>query len=185
MRRERGYAEELPDLAVWINSSKAPGAVIAEHGGRREDRQKMILEGWRDAVWSGRYLAVRYDCASPSVARWIARLAKKVGLTDSDFKAFVQTTAEQIAALSPAAPDDDEPPIDETRQSGESERALAQELQTAPAQAPVPQEPAQLAPREPPTAPEPEAPEAAAERERAYHEIFGIGEQKPRRRWCR
>ena len=45
-----------------------PVAVIAESGGRREDRQKMILEGWRDAIWSGRYAAVRYDCASASVA---------------------------------------------------------------------------------------------------------------------
>jgi hypothetical protein len=64
----------------------------------------MILEGWRDAVWSGRYTAVRYDCASPSVARWIGRLAQKVGLTDNDFAAYVQTTGEQIAALPPAAP---------------------------------------------------------------------------------
>jgi hypothetical protein len=103
MRRERGYAEQRPDLVVWPERSKPPGAVIAECGGRREDRQKMILEGWRDAVWSGRHLAVRYDCANESVARWIARLAKKVGLTDSQFAAYVQTTAEQFAALSPAA----------------------------------------------------------------------------------
>jgi hypothetical protein len=101
MRCDRGYTEQLPDLAIWLEQSNAPGAVIAENGGRREDRQKMILEGWRDAVWSGRYLAVRYDCASPSVARWITRLAKKVGLTNADFTAVVQTTAEQIAALPP------------------------------------------------------------------------------------
>lgn len=44
MRRERGYADELPDVAVWLEGSKTPGAVIAESGGRREDRQKMILE---------------------------------------------------------------------------------------------------------------------------------------------
>jgi len=69
----------VPDLAVWLDRSKAPGAVIAESGGRREDRQKMILEGWRDAILSGRYLAVRYDCSSPSVAHWIARLGRKVG----------------------------------------------------------------------------------------------------------
>jgi len=24
MRRERGYAEELPDLAVWLERSKTP-----------------------------------------------------------------------------------------------------------------------------------------------------------------
>jgi hypothetical protein len=32
---------------------------------RRADRQRTILKGWRDAIWSGRYTAVRYDCASP------------------------------------------------------------------------------------------------------------------------
>ena len=70
-RCERGYTEQLPDLAVWIKPSKAPGAVIAESGGRREDRQKMILEGWRDALWSEPLTsAVPYYCTSPSVARW-------------------------------------------------------------------------------------------------------------------
>jgi hypothetical protein len=43
----------------------------------------MILEGWRDAVLSGRYDAVRYDCANTSVAQWINRLATKVRLTDA------------------------------------------------------------------------------------------------------
>jgi hypothetical protein len=74
-----GYAAELPDVAVWPKGSQTPGAVIAESGGRREDRQKMILEGGRDAIWSGRYLGVRYDCTSPSVAHWINRLANKSG----------------------------------------------------------------------------------------------------------
>jgi hypothetical protein len=184
MRRERGYAEELPDLAVWLERSKSPGAVIAESGGRREDRQRMILEGWRDAIWSGRYAAVRYDCASPSVAHWISRLAKKFGLTGSTFTAVVQTTAEQIAALSPAAPDN-EPAFDEARPSGESERAPGEEVQTAPVRAPAQREPEQVAPSEPLPAPEPETAEAAAERERHYREIFGMDEQKPRRRWRR
>jgi hypothetical protein len=35
MRCERGYTEQLPDLAVWIKRSNAPGAVIAESGARR------------------------------------------------------------------------------------------------------------------------------------------------------
>ncbi len=66
-RRERGDSEQLPALAVWLDPAATPGAVIVESGGRREDRQKMILEGWRDAIWSGRYFAVRYDCrATPS-----------------------------------------------------------------------------------------------------------------------
>ena len=77
-RCERGHTELLPDLAVWLERSEPPVAVIAESGGRREDRQKMILEGWRDAILSGRYAAVHYDCASQSVAHWISRLAKKV-----------------------------------------------------------------------------------------------------------
>jgi hypothetical protein len=114
MRCERGYTKQLPDLAVWFDSSKAPGAVIAESGGRREDRQKMILEAWRDALWSPRYAAIRYDCASDSVAQWITRLARKVGLTRSGFVARVQTTAEQIAALSPAAPAN-EPAVDDPK----------------------------------------------------------------------
>jgi hypothetical protein len=33
MRCERGYTQQLPDLAVWLNGSKPPGAVIAESGG--------------------------------------------------------------------------------------------------------------------------------------------------------
>jgi hypothetical protein len=184
MRRERGYAEQLPDVAVWLERSKTPGAVIAESGGRREDRQKMILEGWRDAVWSGRYLGVRYDCVSPSVARWIHRLAKKVGLTDSDFTAAVQMTAEQIAALPPAAPDD-EPATDEAMPSDNPERAPVQQLQTAPIQAPEPREPTQLPPPEPAPAPEPQTAEAAAERERVICEVLGMDGPKRRRRWRR
>jgi hypothetical protein len=144
----------------------------------------MILEGWRDAIWAGRYTSVRCDCASPSVARWIARLAKRVGLTGSDFTALVHTTAEEIAALSPVSPDD-QPAIDAAMPSGEPERAPGEEAQTAPIQAPAPRAPSQVAPSEPPPAPEPETAEAAAERERRYREILGMDEEKPRRRWRR
>jgi hypothetical protein len=66
-------------------------AVIAENGGRREDRQKMIVEGRR-------------------VAHWINRLAKKVGLTGPTFAAVLHPGAEEIAALAPAADDPDRPP---------------------------------------------------------------------------
>ena len=62
----------------------------------------MILEGWRDAVLSGRYAGVRYDCASASVARWISRLAKNVRLSGLDFPAAVQTTAERSPPSTPA-----------------------------------------------------------------------------------
>ena len=75
-RCERGYTELIPGLAVWLDRATSPTAVIAESGGRREDRQKMILEAWRDAVWAGRYATVRYDCASASVAHmeeWLSR----------------------------------------------------------------------------------------------------------------
>ena len=80
-RCERGYTELLPDLAVWLKRSGAPVAVIAESGGRREDRQKMILEGWRHGIVSGCYAAVHYHCANEAVEHWIRRLARKVGLT--------------------------------------------------------------------------------------------------------
>jgi hypothetical protein len=184
VRCERGYTEQLPDLAVWLKRSAPPIAVIAESGGRREDRQKMILEGWRDAIIAGRYAAVLYDCASTSVALWITRLAKKVRLTPPAFSAAVQPSAEEIAALSPAALDD-EPAVDEARPSGDCGRAPGEEVDTAPIRAPAPREPVQLAAPEPPPVPEPENAEAAAERERHYREIFGMDEQKPRRRWRR
>lgn len=87
MRCERGYTKQLPDLAVWLKRSGPPIAVIAESGGRREDRQKMILEGWGDAILAGRYAAVLYDCANGSVAHWISRLAKKARLTGPTFVA--------------------------------------------------------------------------------------------------
>jgi len=79
-RCERGYTELLPDLAVWMKRSGPPVAVIAESGGRREDRQKMILEAWQDAILSGRNSGVHYHCASAAIAHWISRLAKKVRL---------------------------------------------------------------------------------------------------------
>ncbi|MFZ0043506.1 MAG: hypothetical protein WAK93_19510 [Solirubrobacteraceae bacterium] len=184
MRCERGYTHQLPDLAVWLNDSEPPGAVIAESGGRREDRQKLILEGWRDALWSRRYIAVRYDCTSPSVAHWINRLAGKVGLTDSAFMATVQTTPEEIAALSPTLIDD-EPALDEPESATESVPTPDQETQIALVPAQTPRKPVQPAPREPQPVADLETPKAAAERERAYREIFGIEDPKPRRRWRR
>jgi hypothetical protein len=186
MRCERGYTKQLPDLAVWFDSSKAPGAVIAESGGRREDRQKMILEAWRDALWSPRYAAIRYDCASDSVAQWITRLARKVGLTRSGFVARVQTTAEQIAALSPAAPAN-EPAVDDPKPA-----SAAAPVEPEPTDDPPPPAPAAAAlPRPsvpaptPRPAPQPETAEAAAERERRYREILGMDDETPRRRWRR
>jgi len=183
-RCERGYTELLPDLAVWLERSAPPVAVIAESGGRREDREKMILEGWHNAILSGRYAAVHYHCASASVAHWINRLAKKVGLIGRTFRAEVQMKAEEIAALLPAANDPDELPSHQQLRSRDTEPLGDDQVPVLPARAmlPVPA-PEKL----PEPAPEPYrgTPEAAAKRERAYREIFGLDEPQRRRRWRR
>ena len=54
---ERGSTKQLPDLAVWLTHSSPPIALVAESGGRREDRQKWILEGWNGAIYAGQYSA--------------------------------------------------------------------------------------------------------------------------------
>jgi hypothetical protein len=95
----------LPQLAVPatpVRLAPATGiALISESGGRREDRQKRILEGWRDAVYAGQYSAVLYDCANDSVAHWISRLGAKVPLTRLEFTVVVQARAEEIGTLAP------------------------------------------------------------------------------------
>ena len=144
----------------------------------------MILEGWRDAVLSGRYSSIHYHCSSPSVAHWIPRLAKKVRLTAPEFSATVQMTAAQIAALSPAAGDADAVPVRKPQRSGDAAPPGEQQLQIAPLPAPVTTGPVNMEQAAPP-ATELETPEAAAERERRYREIFGIPEPSPRRRWRR
>ena len=115
--------EQLPDLAVWRSRSGPPIALISESGGRREDRQKKILEGWGDAVFDGRYSAVLYDCANDSVARAITRLVKKVGVTRTKFTVVVQPRSDEIAALSPAADDADEPPTSIPQATGDGVEA--------------------------------------------------------------
>ncbi len=153
--------------------------MIAESGGRREDRQKMILEGWRDAVQSGRYAAVYYDCASSSVARWISRLAKKIWLTASEFHAAVQMNAEEIAALAPAAAEDEQAVHDQqcgsdtgpARQKAASTRPVRSVALTEPVSM-------QLEMPEAPPAPQPQTAEAVEARERVYREIFGLTELK-------
>ena len=185
-RCERGFTTQLPDLAVWLKSSGPPWAVIAESGGRREDRQKLMLEGWRDAVHVGRYAGVRYDCASPSVASSISRLAKKVWLTAPDFSVIVQTTAEGIGTLALADADAEERAAGEPETTADAAPASNGNVSIAPddvrvsaASAPMPT----AGPERP--APRPETPEEVAERERRYREIFGIPEPKRRPRWRR
>lgn len=175
-RCERGYTELLPDLAVWLEPSGAPAAVIAESGGRREDRQKMILEGWRDAVLSGRYDSIHYHCASPSVAQWIRRLARKVGLTALEFSATEQMTAAEIAALSPAANDEPRPSDGPTRPETAPPYPYAVPVVPTPTPAATERPP-------PPARPQVEPVDDAAS-ERLYQDLFGT-EPKPRRRWRR
>ena len=148
MRCERGYTEQLPDLAVWLKPSGRPVAVIAESGGRREDRQKMILEGWDYAIRSGRYASVHYDCASASVAHWIGRLAKKVRLRPPDFFSGVQMTAEEIAALSPAAEDD--AAVDQPQRSAEAAPPREERVEIAPLSTQAPPAPPDVSRPEPP-----------------------------------
>jgi hypothetical protein len=182
MRCERGYTKQLPDLAVWLNRSGPPITVIAESGGRREDRQKWILEGWSSAIYSRHYSGVLYDCANDSVARWIHRLAKKAMLSRSGFNAVVQPRAEEIAALSPAVDSDDDGPPDSNT---DAEPPSSREVQIEPAQAPEPSAPVEVARAPVPAEPRPETPEEAAERERRYRELLGIPGPRPRRRWRR
>jgi hypothetical protein len=179
MRCERGYTKQLPDLAVWLKRSGPPIALISESGGRREDRQRKILEGWRNAVYAGQYSAVLYDCANDSVAHWISRLAAKVRLTRSEFGVVIQARAEEIGTLAPAV--DDVP----ATSSSETDMLSSPEVEIEPDRTsdhPVRLPAAQ--PAEPPK-PDAETPEEAAERERRYREIFGIPEPRPRRRWRR
>jgi hypothetical protein len=157
--------------------------VIAESGGRREDRQRMILEGWRDAIHAGRDAGVHYDGASPSVTHWIRRLARNVRLAAPDFRAEEQLHADEIAALSPAAEDDDARRRDPKR-SPEAVPTTGEAVETR-ACAPASLAPVQVITPEPPTPPEPETAEAAAARERRYRETFGIPEPRRRRPWRR
>ncbi len=180
-RCERGYTEMLPDLAVWLERSEPPVAVIAESGGRREDRQKMILEAWRDAILSGRYSAVHYHCSSASVEHWIRRLARKVGLAGRGFAAAVQMSAEEIAALVPAA--DGEPGTSEAQPHPETASPPEDPALIAPPRALPDPTPAATEQLQPPAPPQVE-PMGDAAQHPLYQEVFGT-EPKPRRRWRR
>ena len=184
MRCERGYTKQLPDLAVWLQRSGPPIALISESGGRREDRQKKVLEGWRDAVYAGQYSAVLYDCANDSVARWISRLATKVRLTRSEFGVVIQARAEQIGTLSPAT-DNNVPSASSSATDTPSSPEAEVEAEVEPVRTSAPRLRVPAVPSAEPPKPDPETPEEAAERERRYREILGIPEPRPRRRWRR
>lgn len=181
----RPSRDQLPDLAIWLPDSELPVALIVETGQRRADRQRIILKGWRDAIQAGRYVGVRYDCASASVAHRITHLAGKVWLAGPEFVAAVQPTGTQIAAWATAAPGcakrlSDEPPSTAViaARTGEQVDAAGRPPQARPVSESVRRV-------EPPPAPVPESAEAGAEREQRYREIFGIPEPGPRRRWRR
>jgi hypothetical protein len=95
-------------------------------------------------------------------------------------------SAEEIAALSPAAPEDEQP-VDDRQPSGDTRRERQETEQTTPVRGPAPTEPLamHLEMPEAPLAPQPETAEAVAARERLYREIFGLTEPKARRRWRR
>jgi hypothetical protein len=183
----------LPDLAVWVRADMAPIAVVIEPGYRRADRQRAILEAWRDAIGSGRYAAVRYDCAGEQVAQRITSLAKRLGLQRSVFLAVVQSTPEQIAAIEPQPHGKDQDQMIEHQSAavgidgqeqleeqadGDGDGAVVRRL-SAPAR-PL-ESPLAIRQRSEPSEPR----EAAAEREERYRAILGIPEPKSRRRWRR
>jgi hypothetical protein len=182
-RCERGYTKVLPDLVGWFDPSGRPIAVVAESGGRRDDRQKWILEGWREAILHNRYGGVRYDCATDSVAQWISRLAKKVHLTGPAIAVAVQPGPDEIVALS-AVPDEPRDAAGEPTPKVNPQPTQTVAIRDASPAAAAP--PAHVRVETPGPRPrEPETPEAAAERMRIYREVMGIPEEKPRRRWRR
>lgn len=100
-RGERGWTTMLPDLTEWAVASQPPAAVVIETAHRRASRQRAILEGWRDAIRTGRYATVRYDCASEETATRITRLAEEVDLGQPIFHATAQKSPAEVAAIKP------------------------------------------------------------------------------------
>ena len=95
MRDERGYREQLPDIDAWRRGAERPVAIVGEEGHRREHRQRLILEGWRDAIWAEQYAAIHYDCASAAAVAKIRRIAKRARLSAPELSAAVQRRADR------------------------------------------------------------------------------------------
>ena len=195
VRGERGWRGVLPDLAVWPARGEMPIGLVIEAGFRRSWRQRAVLEGWRNAIRSGRYGGVRYDCAGEQTAHQITNLAEKVGLGRPVFLAVAQMTAAEIASIKPT-PQPDEPvdppppPIDShgqrfvDRRRRRSTATSNDRCDDEPVVESSPQ-PGPSGQDRPAISPLPEPPEAAAERERVIREVLGIPEPKPRPRWRR
>ena len=181
--RGGGFSRMLPDLAVWTTLSGPPAAVVIHTGGRRPEREKVVLEGWQAAIVARQYRAVQFDCTSQSLAKPITRLASTLCFTHPAVHACVQLGAEQIAALPRAcAVEDGAGPtaVGYTLPAPDEYRAPAADEPPAPGPDELPgpleteREPTRA--REPVVHCEPqqESPEKAAERERLYRELFGI-----------
>jgi len=181
-RCDRGITRQLPDLAIWVEPYKLPCAVIVESGNRRDDRQKMILEGWRDAIRNGRYARVQYDCSNRSGAAHIRQLAKQVRLSESTFSAIVQPDADQITALPPAVTEEEPQPA---ARPEDATQPQDDETKLTVTRTPLPSAPVGMArpePPPPPLEPEPETAEAAAARDEFIRELLR-GPAAPQRRW--
>jgi hypothetical protein len=146
----------------------------------------MILEGWHHAVLSGRYAGVRYDCASESVARWISVLARNVWLSGRSLLVAAQMGAQEIAALPPAAAEDEQP-VGGQQPAGDIRRLGQGEAQATTVRAREPTEPlsAEREITEGPLRPQRESAEDVGARKRRYQEIFGPPESEGRWRWRR
>jgi hypothetical protein len=166
---------------------------VIEPGYRRADRQRAILEAWRDAIGSGQYAAVRYDCAGEQTAQRLTSLATKLRLERSVFLAAAQTTPEEIAAIkrqphcqdqhqtiehrSPSVGIDGQEQLDEPEDSGGDGVVVLpiREQDRAVESPPAIRQPSEQL----------ELPEVAAEREERYRAILGTPAPRSRRRWRR
>jgi hypothetical protein len=185
VRSDRGARRyRLPDLAVWLHASKPPVALVMDAGLARADRQRAILEGWRDAIHSGQYLGIRYECTSESVADRVAYLAAKVHLAAHEFLATVQPTRDEILELANASPGPEEsalPTAKARAESREATEAVQLSLLSTPALTEAATRASSPAPAPTPQPREPESSVAQEQREQILRDLLGIRE--PKRRW--
>jgi len=162
-----GVSRRLPDLAVWAPESRLPAALVIEHGVKREQRRRLVLEGWQAAINAQQYARVQYDCSSPVLARQLAQIAAQIGLTRHQFQAVEQAPLQQITQLPAAGA---APPATETLPAPVCAPVAPQPASKVDPGPSLPQEPAQT-------------PERVAERQRMIDEVLGYAALKPRRWW--
>lgn len=182
VRGEGGASRgRLPDLAVWLSASKSPVALVVDAGLARADRQRAILEGWRDAIDSGQYLGVRYECTSESVADRVFHLAEKVHLDEREFLAVVQPRRDEILGLASEGSGAEEPVLSTAEAKAET-RESTEAVQLSLLSTPALTAAATRAPSPTPQPPEPESQVAQEQREQLLRELLGVKE--PTRRRC-